>query len=371
MNTRVGITGQAGFIGTHLYQYLGLFSETIVRIPFEDQWFTDPDKMDSFVKQCDVIVHLAAMNRGDLEEIYRTNLLLVQQLIDALNRTNARPTLLYSSSTQEARDNLYGKSKREGRELLENWGKETGTKVYGLIIPNVFGPFGKPFYNSVVPTFCVQILKKEAVTIQADAEVTFIYVNDLVEHITNILLSEEELSVPKIAPTGTISVSGLKELLESFYVTYVENKCIPSLSNKLQVALFNTFKSYLPTSFYPVNLPIHEDDRGLLCEVLKTGTAGQVFYSVTKPGITRGNHFHRRKLERFCVLAGEALIRLRRIGTDEIVEYPVNGKDTSFVDIPVFYTHNITNTGNTELITLFWTNEIYDPSDPDTWFEKV
>src|SRR5665811_1066866 len=183
---KIGITGQPGFVGTHLYNTLGLSPEIFERIPFEDAFFQNENKLKEFVKSCDAIVHLAAMNRhNDAEVLYQTNIGLVKQLIGACEVTNATPHILFSSSTQEERDNLYGKSKKEGRELLEQWAQKNNAQFTGFVIPNVFGPFGNPYYNSVVATFCHQLTHNETPKIEVDGEIKLIYVGELVDHFIN------------------------------------------------------------------------------------------------------------------------------------------------------------------------------------------
>ena len=179
---RIGITGQSGFVGTYLYNTLGLQPDKFDRIPFEDAYFSIPGKLEEFVQQCDVIVHLAAMNRhNDPQVIYETNIGLVKQLIAACEATSSTPHILFSSSTQEERDNLYGKSKKEGRELLQDWANKNGSHFTGLVIPNVFGPFGNPYYNSVIATFCHQLTNNETPRIEVDGEIKLIYVGELVD----------------------------------------------------------------------------------------------------------------------------------------------------------------------------------------------
>jgi len=190
--TNIGITGQAGFIGTHLFNFFGLKKDEVVRIPFEDIFFEDNSKLEDFVKQCDVIIHLAALNRhNDPQTIYETNVLLVKKLLKALENTGSRPHILFSSSTQEERDNMFGKSKREGREILANWAKENNAKFTGLVIPNVFGPFGNPYYNSVVATFSHQLTHNEEPKIEIDAQLKLIYIGELTELILKAIKDKD------------------------------------------------------------------------------------------------------------------------------------------------------------------------------------
>ena len=376
---KVGITGQSGFIGAHLYNYLGLQGE-VERISFEDDYFKDKSKLQSFVLQCDAIVHLAALNRHeDPQQIYHTNIQLVKQLIQACEDTTSTPHILFASSTQEERDNAYGNSKREGRKLLEKWAEKYNANFTGFVIPNVFGPFGNPYYNSFIATFCYQLTHDEQPKVDKDNEVKLIYVGELVSEITDHIMAMHKESkgsgiidqVP-IVHTAEVKVSEVLKLLESYKANYFEQSIIPDLSNSFERNLFNTFVCYIEhNNFFPFHLKLNTDDRGSFVETIKEKNGGQISFSTTKPGITRGNHFHTRKAERFAVIKGKARIELRRIGTDEVLRFELDGSQPSFVDMPIWYTHNITNISNEELYTIFWISEFFDSNDPDTYFEKV
>lgn len=370
---KIGITGQGGFIGKHLYNTLGLYTDEFERINFQREFFEDENKLNDFVIQCDVIVHLAALNRhNDPQVIYHTNLRLVQKLVASLKNTGNKAHVLFSSSTQESRDNLYGKSKKEGRELIISWAKESGGKFTGMIMPNVFGPFGHPGYNSVVATFCHKLSRNEKPSIDIDGEMKLIYVGELVDEILSEIRKGAGNYELTVANTSEIKVSGLLSLLEGYKLQYQEKGVIPRLSNSFEIHLFNTYRCYMDISnFFPVKFTQHKDPRGTFVEVIKMHIGGQVSFSTTLPGITRGNHFHTRKIERFAVVKGKALIQLRQIGTDKILDFYLDGNDPAFVDMPVWYTHNIKNTGEEELLTIFWINEFYDAADPDTFFETV
>lgn len=382
---KIGITGQAGFVGTHLYNTLGLNPTKFQRIPFEDSYFQDDERLREFVSQCDAIVHLAAMNRhNDPEVIYKTNIGLVKQLITACEETNSTPHILFSSSTQEERDNLYGKSKKEGRELFEAWAQRSNTRFTGLVIPNVFGPFGHPYYNSVVATFCHQLTHNETPKIEVDGELNLIYVGELVKVIINRIEQKsvsQSYTVPNteshcetifLEHTSTIKVSELLHLLKSYKENYFAKGIIPNLGNPFERNLFNTFVCYIDhKSLFPFHLDLKTDDRGSFVETVKLNSGGQVSFSTTKPGITRGNHFHTRKAERFAVIKGKANIELRRIGTNEVLSFELDGSQPSFVDMPIWYTHNITNVGDEDVYTIFWISEHFDENDPDTYFETV
>lgn len=378
MKQKIGITGQAGFVGYHLYNTLS-FEENVELISFDRSFFKDSKEIENFVTQCDVIVHLAAMNRHeDPNFIYKTNLELVEKLIDACNAKKVTPHILFSSSSQENNDNPYGKSKKEGKELLIQWAKKSGGKFTSMTIPNVFGPFGRPNYNSVVATFCHKISHLEEPIIINDSEVELIYINELVNIFIDVV---KERNISKkigdnsfevtISPNYRKKVSEILNLLKEYKKDYMDNGIFPNLEDAFGRALFNTFRCYIPESHYPVIYKKHTDNRGSFVEIARTQTSGQFSFSTTEPGVTRGNHFHTRKAERFAVISGKALIQLRKIGTNKVINYELNGGEPAYVDMPIWYTHNIKNIGNEELITLFWINEPYDPNNADTYFVGV
>ena len=374
---KIGITGQAGFIGKHIYNTLGLTPEKYERIEFIKDFFNSNEELDLFVKKCDVIIHLAAMNRhNDANTIYNTNIELVNKIISSLETTGSTPHVLFSSSTQEEKDNLYGKSKKEGRELFINWAKKNNGKFTGLVIPNVFGPFGHPYYNSVVATFCHQLSHNETPTVNGDGQLNLIYVGELV----NEFINQFELAINKESFQETIFVNhnheitllNLLDKITNFKEEYQQKEIIPELNTKLDYLLFNTFRCYMPIkTHFPVKFISHKDPRGAFTEIIRLNIGGQVSFSTTVPSITRGNHFHTRKIERFAVIKGKALIQLRQIGTNKVLDFYLDGSEPAYVDMPIWYTHNIKNIGDEELYTIFWINEFYDPTDPDTYFEVV
>lgn len=370
---KIGITGQHGFVGTHLYNTLGLEPTRFERIGFERAFFDDNQKLDEFVSNCDVIVHLAALNRhNEPEVIYKTNIELVEKLLASLNRTASRPHIIMSSSSQEERDNLYGKSKKEGRELLAQWAKENNANFTGMIIPNVFGPFGHPYYNSVVATFCHQLANGETPEIQVDGQLRLIYVGELVVKILEVIRTKKNQSLYKVQHTAEARVSELLALLQGFKSQYQEKGEMPAIHNTFELNLFNTYRCYMDiANHFPVKFTQHTDPRGSFVEIIRLGVGGQVSFSTTVPGITRGNHYHTRKIERFAVIKGKALIQLRRVGTEEVLDFYLDGDQPAYVDMPIWYTHNIKNIGDEVLYTNFWINEPYNPEDADTYFEEV
>lgn len=373
MPMKIGITGQNGFVGAHLFNTLGLFPDEFERIDFDRDFFSNKEQLDLFVKKCDVIVHLAALNRhNDPEVIFSTNTNLVKQLVSSFERTGCNPHVLISSSTQEEKDNLYGKSKKVGRELLADWAKQNNAIFTGLIIPNVFGPFGNPFYNSVVATFAHQVSRNETPKIEVDGDLKLIYVGELVNLILEAIRSKTNEPNYHISQTSEAKVSQILQLLQKFKALYQDQGEIPSLNSRFEYNLFNTFRCYMDLeNCFPRQFTQHKDARGAFVEVIRLGIGGQVSYSTTVKGVTRGNHFHTRKIERFAVIKGKALIQLRKIGTDQVFDFFLDEAEPSYVDMPIWYTHNIKNIGQEELLTIFWINEHFDPKDPDTFFENV
>jgi UDP-2-acetamido-2,6-beta-L-arabino-hexul-4-ose reductase len=369
---KVGVTGSNGFIGWHLCQTLMLDIDRFEIIEFNRSWFDNTLELDIFVSKCDIIVHLAGLNRHSEESaIYNTNIGLANKLVGAFNRTNYLGQVLFSSSIQEERNNIFGNSKKEARAIFSKWAKDNDTRFKGLIIPNVYGAFGAPFYNSVVATFSHQLVNNKIPQIETDAKLNLIYINDLVKIIIE-LFNKESQQVVNIQYTDSYKVSEILELLNQFKDTYFDNGQIPSLKNQFEINLFNTFRSYFNLAkHFPVKYKNNIDHRGNFVEIIRLETGGQVSFSTTKPNITRGNHFHTRKIERFSVIKGKALIQLRRIGSNEVFDYYLSGDEPAYVDMPIWYTHNIKNIGEEELYTMFWINEFYDANDPDTFFEKV
>ncbi|MBT7624014.1 MAG: SDR family oxidoreductase [Flavobacteriaceae bacterium] len=368
----VGITGANGFIGWHLCRQLKHRSDQYNLVIFQRDWFDDNDKLNDFVKKCDTIIHLAGLNRHSEENlIYNTNIDLANKLINSLELTQFNGQIIFSSSIHEENDNIFGKSKKNARLLFSNWAKSSRGRFNGLIIPNVFGPFGKPFYNSVISTFCHQLINKETPKIDIDAKLNLIYIDDLIDYIINVINNKSNYT-QIIHHKYEYQVSQILKILEKFKLTYLKNGTIPKFKNDIDLNLFNTFRSYIHLkTFFPVSYKNNIDERGNFVEIIRLKSGGQISFSSTKPNVVRGDHYHTRKIERFSVIKGEALIRLRKVGTNEILEYNLSGKDPSYVDMPVWYTHNIKNIGDDELYTVFWINEFYDPKNPDTYFENV
>lgn len=368
---KIGITGMAGFVGSHLRDFLKTKSDIEV-LPFEDSYYECPEKFINFAKQADVIVHLAGVNRDEPEVVYKKNIELMEKLLEYADASGNKPYILFSSSTQIERDNEYGKGKKKAMELLEKWSRDNNAPAVSMVLPNIFGGNGRPFYNSVVATFCYQVTHGEAPTIIKDGQMTMIYINDLINDIYSFITHPQAgYRVEYIKPRAELKVSELLRLMNKFKDCYYGSGMVPETKTELERDLYNTFITYMDKTDWQRNLKLNTDQRGSFVEVFKLEKGGQVSFSTTKPGITRGNHYHIRKNEKFCVVSGNASIKLRRIGTDKVIEYNVSGQQPAWIEMPIYHTHNITNTGSTELLTLFWINEHFDPDDPDTYYEEV
>jgi UDP-2-acetamido-2,6-beta-L-arabino-hexul-4-ose reductase len=370
---KIGITGSKGFLGYHLCKSLTLNTDEFSIIEFDRSFFDNNQNLDTFVSSCDVIVHLAALNRhSDPNYIYEINISLVKYLIASLERTASKAHLIISSTTQEDCDNLYGLSKKDGRVMLSEWAQRSGGRLTGLIIPNVFGPFGLPNYNSVIATFCHQISKGETPIIEVDRNLNLIYVGELVKQIINVICNKDNSHELLVPFTAEAKVSEILFLLQYFRKTYQDNGEIPVLVSDFEHNLFNTYRCFMDmANYFPKKFVAHTDKRGAFVEIARHGIPGQTSFSTTLPGVTRGNHFHTRKIERFAVIRGKALIQLRRIGTEEVFDFYLDGHEPAYVDMPIWYTHNIKNIGDDVLYTIFWINEPFDANDADTYFERI
>ncbi len=369
---KVGITGSTGFFGQHIRWYFYQHRDTIEIIEITRPFFNERyQELPAILQECDVIIHLASAHPGNTKEvdkIYNTNIELARMLIKACDTVDAKPYLIFASSTQINRDNHYGRSKKDAMSLFREWGRRTGAKVANLIIPNEFGEYGKPFHSSVVSTFCHQLVHNETSQVNKEAVIPLIYTQDVVAFVHELIKTPQDGDIE--LPGIPMKVGDIYQTLLRFKEEYFNN-IVPELKNHTEVALFNTFRSHLVDIFYPRAIEIKSDERGSLFEIAREKTGGQTFFSITKPGYTRGEHYHSRKLERFCVVSGEAEIKWRKLLGNETRTFSVNGDKPVYIDMPPFYTHNITNVGATDLLTAFWVSEIYNPTDPDTFPEKV
>ena len=369
---KIGITGHNGFLGNFVKKIIKYKSKDFQIVDFKRIFFQDQFAMSSFVNNCDVIIHLAGLNRHNKqEEISKTNIQLAKILSKSLVSNNFKGTLIYSSSVQIYTDSHYGKSKMKAGKIFSDAATDAQFSFINLVLPNIFGPFGKPNYNSFISTFSDEIIHGKAPKIINDERVPLLYVESAANHILN---HTDKVGVHTIdIPQETEKkVSEVLDQLKNIYNMYIQRGDFPMLENNFDIQLFNTFRSALDHSkYFPKLHKLNLDERGYFSELIRNHSQSQISYSVTRPGITRGNHFHSRKIERFSVIQGEALLKMRKIGTDEQNDYELSGEAPSYVDIPIWTTHNIKNTGKKDLITIFWINEHFDPEDTDVYYEKV
>lgn len=372
MNKTIGVTGPRGFVARWVTERLGRESDCAV-VPLPRQAWQDPAALVAFATRCDAIIHLAGVNRGTDEEVEQTNGDLAERLTEACRSAGATPHIIYSSTTKRTDDTPYGRGKRRAEQVLADWAEEAGATATTLVIPNVYGAGCRPNYNSVVATFCHRLTHGETPSVTGDATLDLLWVGDLAERVATIALGEPKSGshLETLSGSGTLKVTELLTLLEGFRDSYFERDVVPDLTNPLRATLYSTFLSHLDLEDHVHRPPVHTDARGGLCEVIKTDAGGQVFFSTTEPGVTRGNHYHTRKCEWFCVVRGEATIRLRHIHGETVHEFRVSGERPEFLSIPVLHTHSIENHGDAELLTLFWTNELFDADNPDTFYLDV
>ena len=369
---KISITGGDGFIGSHLSNTIKYKYKEIELLPFKKSFFTNKDSLDKLIGEIDVLIHLAGINRhDDPDYLYKHNTELCHKIVESIKRTNFSGKIIFASSTQEKLDSAYGKAKKNSREMFTKASKTLGFSFLGLIIPNVFGPFCKPNYNSFISTFCNNTILNKQNIIKKNNKIPLIYINNVIEIIINKIYSKNQIK-EVLKEDVLISVSDVKDLIDSYYSIYYRKGIIPRFNSEFQLNLFNTFNSFiLLDQYYPKQLNQKSDNRGIFSEVVRSNMLGQYSYSITNPGEVRGNHFHTRKIERFAVISGNAIIELRKIGTTKKITFNIKGETPCYVDMPIWHTHNIKNVGETPLITLFWINEFYNEDDSDTFFEKV
>ncbi len=368
---KILISGHHGFIGKHLIRKLKCLNEEY-DIDFLTKADFESNQLINKISPDDIIFHFAGVNRDiDDDSVFKKNNSLNELLLSALVETKFKGKLLFTSSIQENSGTLYGKAKKNARLKFEKYSNSLGFKFYGVIAPNIFGPFCKPNYNSFIATFSSMLIDNKDPSIDNDKEVYLMYVGDFIDEITKILNDYNEINLNK-SLIYNYNVSKVLEKLNEFNEIYCKNGNIPSIDSHFELCLFNTFRSYINiNSFFPRYHQKHNDDRGSFSELSRAFSQGQTSFSITKKGIIRGNHFHTRKIERFSVIRGKAKIELREILSDKKFELIIDGAKPSYVDIPIWYTHNIQNIGTEDLITVFWINEHYEEKTSDTYLENV
>lgn len=365
---KVVVTGADGFLGWHVLARLraeGIHDET----PLGRGSFNDPARLAAAVSEADVVMHLAGVNRAAPDVVERGNAELADRLVAALEAAYATPRVVYANSVQSVNASPYGRGKQQAAAILRRWTRDRKAVLVEVLLPNLFGEGGRPDYNSFVATFCHRLATSGEPRVDVDKEVDLLHAQEAAAVLISAVDDEAE---EVVRPGGTSrKVSDVLAILRTIDATYRTGR-IPDLSHPITRQLFTTYRSYLYPQWYPQPLKAATDSRGTFVEVAQAlGGQGQTSFSTTVPGVTRGNHFHLRKTERFVVLAGRATIALRPVCGTTVTTFEVSGQQPVFVDMPTLHTHNITNTGDEELLTLFWIDEIYDPADPDTFAEAV
>lgn len=368
---KILVTGSKGFIGKNLIVELKNRNYNDI---LEYDRSSDPSLLDEYCQKADFVFHLAGVNRPENEsQFMEGNFGLTSDLLSTLKKHKNTCPVMVSSSTQAELNNPYGKSKKAGEDLLFDYEKETGAKVLVYRFPNVFGKWCKPNYNSAVATFCHNIAHDLPFQVNdSNVKMSLVYIDDLVDELLSALENKESKvnSYCEIPVTHSINLGEIVDLINSFKISR-EEKSLPDMSNSFTKKLYSTYLSYLPEDQFSYDLKMNVDERGSFTEFIKTPDRGQVSVNVSKPGITKGNHWHHSKNEKFLVVSGKGAIRFRKLDSENVIEYLVSGDKMEVVDIPVGYTHNIENLGKTDMVTVMWVNEPFDPETPDTYFLEV
>ena len=389
---KILVTGSNGFVGKNTV--VALKEAKKYEILTIDRNNTE-EELKKSVLEADFIVHLAGVNRPkDTKEFYEGNGGLTEKIVGFLREENKNTPILITSSTHAVLDNDYGKSKKQSEDALIKYSDECGAKVYIFRLPNLFGKWCRPNYNSAVATFCHNIAHDLDVWVNDPAiELNLVYIDDLVASIIDIIEDENIVKLSNLDEEVAVTTTGASSIqIDKYYyeVTTVYKRTlgnivdslkmfrnmrnsllIPDLSDGFNKALYSTYLTYLEEDDFSYYLDKKEDNRGWLAELVKSEQFGQMFVSKTHPGITRGNHWHHTKTEKFIVIQGQAAIRFRKLDEDKVIEYIVDGEKPQVLDIPPGYTHSIENIGQDEVITLFWSNEMFNPEKPDTYFLEV
>ena len=381
---KILITGANGFVGRNLVEALKNVrdgKDKTRNIPSELEIFeydidTAPAMLDSYTKECDFVFHLAGVNRPENEsEFMEGNFGFTSELLCLLKKHNNKAPVLITSSIQAALDNPYGRSKKAGEDLMFKYGMDEGVKVLVYRLPNVFGKWCRPNYNSAVATFCHNIAHNLPITVNdPNHMMTLVYIDDVVDEIINALSGNETHNGDfcKVLVEHKITLGEITDLLYSFKESRATLNIPDMTEGSFSKKLYSTYLSYLAPDDFAYKPKMNIDARGSFTELIRTANAGQMSVNISKPGITKGQHWHNTKNEKFIVVKGHGLIQLRRIGTDEIINYEVNGDEITIVDMIPGYTHNIINLSETEeLVTLMWCNECFNPEKPDTFFQEV
>lgn len=369
---KILITGSKGFIGKNL----------VVTFKNEGYDFLTFDRDDSVeslsaqTKQCNFIIHLAGVNRSEsTADFYSANKDLTETIVNFLHEHQNYVPIIFASSIHATKETDFGLSKKHAEDILLEYSNKFNVPVYIYRLPNLFGKWSKPHYNSVVATWCYEIARGRPITISnPDIVVEFAYIDDVIQNFLKQLTFKFEGKMENqfhtIPELDSITLGELAETIISFRSSR-KNFKYPDMSTKLKKDLYSTYLSYLPTDQFVYPLKMNVDQRGSFTEILKSDINGQISVNISKPNITKGQHWHHSKNEKFLVVYGQGVIRFRDIFNNEIIEYIVSGDKLEVIDIPPGYTHNIENIGDTDLVTIMWANELFDPENPDTYYLEV
>jgi UDP-2-acetamido-2,6-beta-L-arabino-hexul-4-ose reductase len=376
------ITGAKGFIGKNLIAELNNIKEGKAKgyhlksnlTLFEYDIDTNPSLLDGYCRDADFVFHLAGVNRPkEQSEFMEGNFGFTSLLLETLKKHGNNCPVMLSSSIQAELDNPYGISKKAGEDLLLEYGRETGSDVLIYRFPNVFGKWCRPNYNSAVATFCHNVAHDLPIQVNdRSVNMTLVYIDDVVKELIAALEGNPNKSGEfcKVPVEHKITLGEIVDLVYSFKESR-KNLLVADLSDPFTKKLYSTYLSYLPEDQFSYPLKMNVDERGSFTEFLKSNDRGQVSVNISKPGITKGQHWHHTKNEKFLVVSGRGVIRFRKIDEEKVYEYYVSGDKLEVVDIPVGYTHNIENLGDTDMVTVMWVNEVFDPERPDTYFLPV
>ncbi len=368
---KILVTGSKGFIGKNLISELK--NQKIGEL-YEYDIDSSLDDLEIYTKDCDFVFHLAGVNRPkDPKEFLEGNFGFTSILLDLLTKSNNKSPIMLASSIQATLDNLYGISKKSGEDLLFDYGVKNNVKILVYRFPNVFGKWCRPNYNSAVATFSNNIANDLPITVNdPNVIMNLVYIDDVVNELIRSLKGNENTKngFCLVEPVYSVKLGYIVDLLYSFKESR-NNRMIPDTKDSFTKKLYANYLSYLPKDKFSYELKMNIDHRGSFTEFLKSEDRGQVSINISKPGIVKGNHWHHTKNEKFLVVSGHGVIRFRKIDETEIIEYFVSGEKLEVVDIPPGYTHNIENLGNTDMVTVMWANERFDPERPDTIFVEV
>lgn len=368
---KILITGAKGFLGRNLVAELSRQEDIEL---FEYDIDTPSECLEVWTKEADFVYHLAGVNRPENQEDFmKGNFGFTSELLDLLKKNNNKAPIVLSSSIQATRDNEYGISKKAGEDLLISYSSTENVPVYVYRFSNLFGKWSRPNYNTVVATFCHNIAR--GIDIQIDnpnAEIELCYIDDVIDEMKLALSGNghEKDGYYFVPMLHRVTIGKLAKMIHSFKESRTDLS-VADMSDPLSKKLYSTYLSFLPEDQFSYSLKMNVDNRGSFTEFLRTPDRGQVSINISKPGITKGQHWHHTKNEKFLVVSGTGVIRFRKVATDEVVEYFVSGEKLEVVDIPTGYTHNIENLGEIDMVTVMWANEAFDPNRPDTFFEEV